>query len=512
MMKEKNRPLTVWNRFFLWTCDRVFPLCFVFSSTLNLTFFYLGFAFEENPVRSYGFIAGNLIFAVICGLAALSALRQERPPLRVWLLLGLVLLFFAGCFAAGILRYGFHPTLLRYARDGIVLAFPSFFAGIYGGLKRGEGTFLQTLESCSLLAAPGALIYANSVVFNCLPWQYNAYLGVLGYMPLAYTFMPYLLALLLRFTAGEPFLFRGKALHHPQLIRGGLIALFWIAIISSATRGAFVSVLLFCLLLCFSRLLHRERAKPAVLASLAMAGVLFFNVFIYAPPGLYRLNGFNFFLKHLAHGELVTAEKEDPAISERIDELVAADSGQQVTNREEDPSGEPSGSGESPDKDNPSMGNIAGENFQIGNRGTLFKLALLEFKKSPLTGMGPGGYSIKYGLYPHTVVLELLCETGLIGSLILLSLILYALVRLGAAGWKDRHVRYVLLFLLAHAIKVNISGCLWDCPPLMCALGFGLTLPLDRTQTKLSPASGEGGLNLPEIFKRKPSVPQKTKP
>ena len=62
--------------------DALFPLCFVFSSLLNMVFFYLGLAYEENPLREYGFIAGCLLFAVLCGLSFLRALRKEWLPLH----------------------------------------------------------------------------------------------------------------------------------------------------------------------------------------------------------------------------------------------------------------------------------------------------------------------------------------------------------------------------------------------------------------------------------------------
>ena len=44
--------------------------------------------------------------------------------------------------------------------------------------------------------------------------------------------------------------------------------------------------------------------------------------------------------------------------------------------------------------------------------------------------------------------------------------------------------RYFLLFMIAYAIEVNISGGLWYCPPLLCALGYSLTLPSINASTK----------------------------
>lgn len=129
-----------------------------------------------------------------------------------------------------------------------------------------------------------------------------------------------------------------------------------------------------------------------------------------------------------------------------------------------------------------------GENIQIGSRGTLFKLAIKEFQKSPITGMGPMGYTVKYGMYPHNIPLELLCETGLAGFVPLMLLILWAIVNLLRFGWKQKYVRYFFLFLTAYVIQANISGNLWYCSPLLCALGYGLALP-DR-ECRRVPDSG----------------------
>ena len=118
-----------------------------------------------------------------------------------------------------------------------------------------------------------------------------------------------------------------------------------------------------------------------------------------------------------------------------------------------------------------------GENIQIGSRGTLFKLAVKEFQKSPITGMGPMGYTVKYGMYPHNILLELLCETGLAGFITLMLLILWAVINLLRSGWKQKYVRYFFLFLIAYMVQANISGDLWYFSPLLCAIGYGLTLP-----------------------------------
>ena len=401
----------------------LFPLCFVLSSTLNLVFFYLGLAFEDNFIRKSGFILGSLLLAACCGLAMLCVLQKRLlPPWRL-LLLGAVLAFYGVCFAVCFARFGFRPSLVRYFTQFAAFSLPAFFAGIYAAARGGGRAFFPVLESASFAAFPGALIYMNSTVFNCLPWNYGANLGILNYMGLAYTFLPYLLAHVIQFVDGADWTvpFTGKAVRRPQLVRGVFIAVYWMALIASATRGAYVCVMFFCLLLPAARLLTRSgRAKRACLVCAAMAGLLLFNMFVYAPPGLYRISRMNIFLDALKQGHLMTTSQEDNAAS-RIDDLVRADGGQQIINLPgtAEPGTTEPGTTEPVD--------TASEGLKVKNRGTLFKLAIREFLKSPLTGMGPGGFTVKYGMYPHTVLLELLCETGLAGTLPLLALLLLAL-------------------------------------------------------------------------------------
>ena len=73
------------------------------------------------------------------------------------------------------------------------------------------------------------------------------------------------------------------------------------------------------------------------------------------------------------------------------------------------------------------------------------------------------------------------------GSLPLLLLTVIALVKLAVVGWKDKNVWYIMVFLLAYAIQANISGSLWNCPALLAALGYGLSLPMSKHKKRLSP-------------------------
>ena len=301
----------------------------------------------------------------------------------------------------------------------------------------------------------------------------------MNYMTFSYTLMPFLLAMVFQYLEGKPFSLFGRTLRHPQRLRGILIALFWIAIIAAGTRGTYFCVIGFFICLVLSSCPHRESRRKSAILSTAMTFVLCFNIFVYAPQG-FNTSRMTIFLQGLSKGELVTTD-EAPEVSDKIDDLVKADGDQQVTNRPDAPA----------EPDAPSQEDGIGENIQIHSRGTLFKLAVKEFQKSPITGMGPMGYTVKYGMYPHNIPLELLCETGLAGFVPLMLLILWAVMNLLRFGWKQKYVRYFFLFLIAYMIEANISGDLWYFSPLLCALGYGLALPNEKCETGSIPRTPE---------------------
>lgn len=470
------------------------PLSFCLGNLINVFFYYLGLAFEDNIARQTGFVIGNVLFASVAFLALLSTLRFGHLKLRSLLPLGLVLLFFAGCYIWALIRFGFTGTWTHHAGQLVFFSFPAFCAGVYAARKQYEADFFEILERLGLFAAPAALIYLNGAVFNCNPFNWGRDLGILNYMTFSYTLMPFLLAMIFQFLEKKPLTLFRRALKYPQRVRGLLIALYWIAIIAAGTRGTYFCVIGFFICLVLSSCLHRESRQKSAILSAAMTFVLCFNIFVYAPQG-FNTSRMSIFLQGVSKGELVTTD-EDPKVSGKIDDLVKADGDHQIANRPETPSepdvpidpDTPTEPDTPAEPDAPPQEDSAEENIQIGSRGTLFKLAIKEFQKSPITGMGPMGYTVKYGMYPHNIPLELLCETGLAGFVPLMLLILWAIVNLLRFGWKQKYVRYFFLFLTAYVIQANISGNLWYCSPLLCALGYGLALP-DR-ECRRVPDSG----------------------
>ena len=90
--------------------------------------------------------------------------------------------------------------------------------------------------------------------------------------------------------------------------------------------------------------------------------------------------------------------------------------------------------------------------------------------------MGPGAFEAKYGVYPHNIFLEMLCETGICGTLPLLALMTLAAVGIFRAARVSRGMAEILLLLGAYFVRGNISNSIWQSVPLAAALGSGLAL------------------------------------
>ena len=428
--------------------EYLLPLSFTLAGITNFIFYYLGFAYVENPVRQYGFAAVRILFAVLCGFLFLASLRHGKLSGKTWVLVGFAAAFFAFSFAEGLRRVGYNEYWLEYFTHAVCFVLPAFLAGICCALSRSEKAFLQRMEQLSFFLLPGAVVYFNFSIFNVNPSLNQRLLGTMGYMFVADSIMPVLLAHMLCFAQNADWKLPliGRKAGRPQLLRAGFILIYWIAIIGTGTRGIILSMLGFCIVWIISSIRSKDYFFRALCLSLAMCGLLMFTLYVYEPPGM-SMGGAaarmqNFISDSLGANEFVTSTtKESAELLERLDEIVASP--------EECP-------------------------YEVISRGTLFRFAWQEFLKSPLTGMGLSGYRVKYRLYPHNAVLEALTETGALGGLYL-ALVLYTFIKLWRKAAQDVSVKAVMLFLTAYAILANISGSIWMCDSLAFGLGFGLT-------------------------------------
>ena len=451
----------------------LFALAIPFSYLCNILFFYIGLCFEANTARSVLFILFNIGFALACGLFFLYSLRRRMFAWGGLIPLGIVLLFFAGSFLASLLLFGRTSDWTGILLQFICIAVPAFLAGACGGAWRAEDQFLPLLERISFFLIPASVIYLVGAVFQCNPYNYGANLGIIGYMNFAYTLMPFLMALWFRFVAGADMKapLSGKPYRRPQLVRGWMIALFWLSIMATGCRGPIVCSVVFFGLIFLDSCIRRRAIKRTSAISAAAMGVLCISLFVITLPGMGRLsNTMPTFLEGLANGQFTTSSHVDVLTEEELDSLVETPEKPPVQQET------PSGTEQTPpatEQEPPEPAQDPEEEVNIGNRGTLFKLAWKEFRNAPITGMGPLGFTEKYDMYPHSALLELLSETGIIGCGLLLALLILAAIRI---FFRSSHNLEMLFFLLPYGVAANISGTVWTCAPLLFVLGYGLAL------------------------------------
>ncbi len=105
-------------------------------------------------------------------------------------------------------------------------------------------------------------------------------------------------------------------------------------------------------------------------------------------------------------------------------------------------------------------------------REAIFEQALLLFVQNPVTGVGLGGFDYLTGMeYPHNFFLELLCETGLVGTISALLLLIIPLI------WKKQGILHItasnqffFLIIIGTFVRVMVSSDLTESIELFSAV------------------------------------------
>ena len=117
-------------------------------------------------------------------------------------------------------------------------------------------------------------------------------------------------------------------------------------------------------------------------------------------------------------------------------------------------------------------------------RNILFKLSLEESKKALILGNGSNYYQNKYDNYPHNSFLEMLCDFGIIGTLILVGTIIFVLIKLIPIAIKNKQVCVVLLICLMWVPISCLSGTLYLNYNLVFSISFGIACILFKERLK----------------------------
>lgn len=133
-----------------------------------------------------------------------------------------------------------------------------------------------------------------------------------------------------------------------------------------------------------------------------------------------------------------------------------------------------------------SSSNMITSTLSEGDEGRqyLFLEAITIFQDNPLIGAGIGGFNaLTDDEWPHNFFLELLCETGLVGTIILLTIVITALYKRNAGLYYTTTTgQYYFLFLMALFVRVLVSSDLTESIELFSAV-FAISISKGVSKT-----------------------------
>lgn len=424
--------------------DFVMTLPFIFSGFVNLIYLAAGGIFLPDRVRSLLFVGTGVAYFAATGFFFFAKRKHLRVSWRV-VIVPLVWIFL---YALALRRYGRIGPLTESLKRYLVFGTTAYAWGVMIARMRLEHRLLRSLETISLLLVPAALLYTLNVYLHAGEY-FDLSFGPVTYMTVAYTLLPLFAAIVIRLE---------KAPASMENAAKILLALFfWYVMLLTTTRGAIFGVLLFAVVL-IVRDLVRARENTLRMITCALVLALFAVVNLGGMEGSFEKNPrMSVVIESLEEGTFKTSERGALPEDELL-ELVR------------DPA----------PLTNPALLDknlVVNGRINIGDRVTLYRLALLETKAHPLMGLGAFGFHAKYGLYPHNFLLEAYADFGVIGGTILLVGILFLVVRLFAAAKMCAGTERILLFLVAHLFMVLVSGSLYDMAMLQFGIGYSAFLP-----------------------------------
>jgi len=108
----------------------------------------------------------------------------------------------------------------------------------------------------------------------------------------------------------------------------------------------------------------------------------------------------------------------------------------------------------------------------VMNREQLYYAAVGEFLESPVYGMGPLGFYAKYDGYVHNIVLEVMCDYGIIGALLFFGTVFWLLVRLIRLSINNMVICSMLILLVFMNLPLLFSATFLTWPPFWFFLGY----------------------------------------
>lgn len=436
----------------------------------NVILYYFGT--HNTDLRAPLFI---IVAATVFCLASLRFLQiyAKKPDNRRTLLRALViptcgLLIFVGAFVLfGKSAAKSIDLLMQFG----CFCIPAFIFGIDCMLHRREFSLFKTLDIISVLYIPFVVLCIYTMLSSNNVSGIITSVGEFNYMNIAYILLLPLAFLVVSFVLLPERLF--LSLHaeffrkSSSIICFGLTILFWYVILGTGTRGAMACVfgLLVFLMIwtAFSR--NKTNFLRSIIAFFAFVLLFVLVVFVIKSDYLSAATSrVNYFFNNLLQGEFKTSSIQAVGRND-LDKIIVMP---------------PDSLGENESTDLPVLqGKYEAQqdtaldpSVLIMNREQLYYAAWREFLKSPVFGIGPMGFSVKYDRYAHNIFLEILCDYGIVGALLIFGCIVVLAIRLLKSATNNILKSAMLALLVCMNLPLLFSGTFITWPSFWFFLGY----------------------------------------
>lgn len=415
------------------------PLSLMSSGYVNLVLFYFGLHAYDDIRRLVSVVILSIVFAF--SLMKLLFLYHDYPERRRKIIaLCCIPALWIIAFIVAMVRSGIQSQIAYTLGCFGIYCIPAFIFAISIAIERTEGLFIRCFKWYTLFIAPLMFFYIVRIIITPQFVYGLNNLGELDYLVIGYTLVPMLVFCIL-----DLFLYKGKD-NGLKLI---CIFLLWIACIFTGAKGPLLCLLAFLVLFMVLLFIRNQKDKIIFRLFAAMFSILLCFLFVYSPPsaGIYRTS---IFINGLVPKVIqFTASSEE---DKRLQSMLA---------------------------DNKSIQEVFNETI-YGNgweRMFIYKLAIKEGNNNPLTGLGPMGFTLKYGMYPHNALLELVADFGYIITCVFVFAVSVLIVFLYVSELKDVIIGCMLLYFLSCIPGEMLSGTVYSSIVVLFFLGYACALP-----------------------------------
>ncbi len=438
----------------------------VSGGLVNVLLFYMGLATKQNAARSFLYGASLVALLALSACYFLYLFWRFREQRKATLIVCSIPAIFLLCYIRAAWAL---PTssVMTNLRDFMIFCVPMYVFAIETALYSKERSFMDALERLGLLVMPLCAVYLGMMTYVSVSGVKTApmgfpNLGVMTYMDIAYTLLPFLLANVLQLSWGADPVWP-LAKRTANIIRFVSALVLWLCILTSATRGPIFSVLLFMPILLVYCIFHKKPLCKPLICCVSIAAAFILFTFVFVPAGMASLSArVNIVVGGVSRGTFETSD-EDPLARASIDDMLDLPVPKRTNRGSTDGLAAP-----------PSRPEIQGVIDRITSRSTLFTLAIKESLRHPTAGLGPLGFIAKYRTYPHCFLLEALSDLGLVFGLLMDLAIASLFFRLAWVSKTCARVAPVFLLLSGYIVTLLASGSLWSSPILMFGLCYAL--------------------------------------